>query len=99
MQIPNFEEMMIAGIIREAVKTFDRNSDIFADMQYNCRNLSLENYYNMMTSCYSEVEVWQTNYIHQIDNSDAVVEFVKGTALIPYLERLKETQEKKSYFC
>lgn len=99
MQIPNFEEMMIASIIREAAKAFDRNGDIFADMQYNCRNLSLENYYNMMTSCYSEVEVWQTNYIHQIDNSDAVVEFVKGTALIPYLERLKETQEENSYFC
>ena len=33
--------------------------------------------------------------MHQMDNSDAVVEFVKSTALIPYLERLSELQEKE----
>lgn len=95
LQIPNFEPMMIAGIIKETAKEFDSNGDIFANMQNNCYNHPLTTYYNMMTRYYSNVEVWQTNYIHQMDSSDAVVEFVKGTALIPYLERLSESQEKE----
>lgn len=95
MQIPNFETMMIANFIREVAGAFDSNGDIFTDMRGNCCNYSLEIYYNMMSKYYSEVEVWQTNYIHQMDSSDAVVEFVKSTALIPYLERLSETQEKE----
>ena len=95
LQIPNFEPMMIARIIKETAKEFDSNGDIFANMHDNCYNHPLTTYYNMMTGYYSNVEVWQTNYIHQMDSSDAVVEFVKGTALIPYLERLSESQEKE----
>ena len=94
LQIPNFEPMMIAGIIRESAKEFDTNGDIFTAMQDNCHNHSLTTYYNMMSKYYSNVEVWQTTYIHQMDSSDAVVEFVRSTALIPYLERLSESQEK-----
>ena len=95
LQIPNFEPMMIARIIKETAKEFDSNGDFFANMHDNCYNYPLTTYYNMMTRYYSNVEVWQTNYIHQMDSSDAVVEFVKGTALIPYLERLSESQEKE----
>lgn len=95
LQIPNFEPMLIAGIIRESAKEFDTNGDIFTAMHNNCHNHSLTTYYNMMSKYYSNVEVWQTTYIHQMDSSDAVVEFVKSTALIPYLERLSESQEKE----
>ncbi len=94
LQIPNFEPMMIAGIIRDTAKEFDTNGDIFTNMRNNCHNHSLTTYYNMMSKYYSDVEIWQTTYIHQMDSSDAVVEFVKSTALIPYLERLSESQEK-----
>lgn len=95
LQIPNFETMMIANIIREVAKEFDTNGDIFTIMHDKCYNHSLTTYYNMISRYYSNVEVWQTNYIHQMDRSDAVVEFVKSTALIPYLERLSELQEKE----
>lgn len=95
MQIPNFEAMKIAGIIRDVAGAFDSDGEVFANMHDTCYNYSLEVYYNMFSKYYSEVEVWQTNYIHQMDSSDAVVEFVKGTALIPYLERLSQVQQKE----
>ncbi len=95
MQIPNFETMRIAQIIRETAAAFDSEGNIFTDMTDNCYNHSLTTYYNMMMKYYSTVEVWQTNYIHQMNSSDDVVEFVKSTALIPYLERLTETQQKE----
>lgn len=95
MQIPNFENMRIAGIIRETAEDFDTNGSIFTNMNNTCYNYPLTTYYNMMCRYYSDVEVWQTNYIHQMDSSDSIVEFVKGTALIPYLERLSESQEQE----
>lgn len=95
LQIPNFEAMMISDIIKEAAKEFDSNGDLFTNMNDTCYNHSLTTYYDMMTKYYSNVEVWQTNYIHQMDSSDAVVEFVKSTALIPYLERLSKVQERE----
>ena len=36
--------------------------------------------------------MWQTNYIHQMKNHASIIEFVKGTALLPYLECLNEEQ-------
>lgn len=95
LQIPNFDAMMISDIIKEAAREFDTNGDIFTTMHGVCHNHSLTAYYNMMSRYYSNIEMWQTNYIHQMDSSDAVVEFVKSTALIPYLERLSELQGKE----
>ena len=95
MQIPNFENMRMAGIIREAAKDFDTNGSIFINMNNTCYNYPLTTYYDMMCRYYSYVEVWQTNYIHQMDSSDSIVDFVKGTALIPYLEKLSALQEKE----
>lgn len=95
LQIPNFETMRIAGIIKEVAGEFDTNGSIFTNMHGICYNYSLTTYYDMMCRYYSNVEIWQTNYIHQMDSSDSIVEFVKSTALIPYLERLSELQEKE----
>lgn len=95
LQIPNFEAMMISDIIKEAAREFDTKGDIFTNMRGICHNHSLAAYYNMISRYYSDVEMWKTNYIHQMDGSDAVVEFVKSTALIPYLERLSESRGKE----
>ena len=93
MQIPNFEPMPIAKIIKSAASEFDSEGALFADMDSSAGNYSLSDYYDIMTRYYNDVEVWQTSYIHQMDSSDSIVEFVKATALIPYMERLSEAQQ------
>jgi trans-aconitate 2-methyltransferase len=35
-----------------------------------------------------EIEVWETTYLHRMQDADAIVEWVKGTALRPALSRL-----------
>lgn len=47
----------------------------------------------MFAKYYTDIEVWQTDYIHQMKDTKAVADFVKATALISYLERLTNTQQ------
>lgn len=93
IQIPAFEGMMISDIIKEIANAFDEKGEIFNDVNRNAYfNFELDYYYDIFSRYYSDIEVWQTNYIHQMNNHASIIEFVKGTALIPYLERLNNKQ-------
>lgn len=95
IQIPGYEELPIAGIIRETAAEFDKKNKIFNAMSSVCTNYAISEYYDMFSEYYSDIEVWQTNYIHQMENSDSIVEFVKSTALIPYMECLNSQQKEE----
>lgn len=46
----------------------------------------------MFNRHYFDVLIWQTDYVHQTKSSDITAEFVRSTALLPYLERLMDEQ-------
>ena len=93
IQIPSFENMGIAKIIKRTATEFDGYNQIFSNIEKTCFNYTNEEYYNMFSRYYTDVEMWQTDYYHQMPNSDSIVNFVKSTALIPYLECLTEEQK------
>jgi trans-aconitate 2-methyltransferase len=45
-----------------------------------------------------EPDVWQTTYLHRLRGNDAVLEWVKGTALRPVLTALADDEEATSEF-
>lgn len=45
-------------------------------------------YYDLLATGCAEVDVWATTYLHVLDGEDAVLEWMKGTALRPYLTAL-----------
>jgi len=92
IQIPCFNEMEIAKILKNVVAEYDYHNTLFSGMTKNRFNHTADEYYNMFTRYYSEVEMWQTHYYHQMPDSDSIVDFIKGTALIPYLECLTSEQ-------
>jgi trans-aconitate 2-methyltransferase len=49
-------------------------------------------YVERLTSKEVRVDVWHTVYYHQLANANAIVEWVKGTGLRPYLDALPTTQ-------
>ena len=94
MQIPLFAEMEIAKIIEHSARKFSSElgeKNLFDGMCV-AKNFSAENYYEIFSKNFSRVEMWQTNYFHQMRSIDEIVDFVRGTALLPYLERLDEAQ-------
>jgi trans-aconitate 2-methyltransferase len=44
-----------------------------------------------------EPDVWQTEYLHVLPGDDAVLEWVKGTALRPVLARLTDPAERDAF--
>ncbi|MBZ0321046.1 MAG: methyltransferase domain-containing protein [Anaerolineae bacterium] len=53
--------------------------------------LGIEAYADLLYQCGAEdITVFEKVYPHVMDNSDAMVEWTKGTLLIPYLERLPD---------
>ncbi len=53
-------------------------------------------YYDALRPLCSRLEVWHTIYNHVLEDAAAVVEWVKGTGLRPFLDPL-EAPERKEY--
>jgi trans-aconitate 2-methyltransferase len=54
-------------------------------------------YYDLLTPESPNVECWITEYIHVLPAAADVVEWVKGTALRPYLDRLPEPTDREEF--
>lgn len=57
--------------------------------------LSIDDYAKILFQCGAEqIVVFEKVYAHVLENADAVVEWISGTALVPYFERLGEHKEQ-----
>ncbi|MCP1111374.1 methyltransferase domain-containing protein [Ohessyouella blattaphilus] len=54
--------------------------------------LTPHEYFDVLTGCSSEFQIWETKYYHNLPDHKALVEWVKGTRIRPYLSHLSEEQ-------
>ncbi|RJL33610.1 trans-aconitate 2-methyltransferase [Bailinhaonella thermotolerans] len=54
-------------------------------------------YLDLLTACGLDVEAWETTYLHVLPGDDPVLEWVKGTALRPILDRLPDPEERAAF--
>ncbi|KAH8732684.1 S-adenosyl-L-methionine-dependent methyltransferase [Phaeosphaeriaceae sp. PMI808] len=58
---------------------------------------SVETFYNALVPFAEEVNVWRTSYHHVLKDAEAVMEWVRGTGLQPFLNRMEDEEVKKAF--
>jgi trans-aconitate 2-methyltransferase len=53
-----------------------------------------EQYYDWLAPICRQIDIWSTNYLHVLEGMDPVVEWVRGTALRPYLDALQPADQR-----
>lgn len=55
--------------------------------------LSVSAYWSMLKPYVSSVDIWRTTYSHPLVGLEGIIEWFKGTGLLPYLSRLNDVQK------
>jgi trans-aconitate 2-methyltransferase len=67
-------------------------SDRFAKLPWGEPGPSPQEYYGYLCDEASQIDIWTTEYLHALDGDDPVLNWTRGTALLPFLEKLDETE-------
>jgi trans-aconitate 2-methyltransferase len=59
--------------------------------------LAPETYYAVLAERCEAVDVWSTTYLQALSGPDAVLEWMKGTALRPWLTALSDAVTREAY--
>jgi len=94
VQIPSNHNHISHQIYRETAEE-DMFKFILQGYQRYSPVLTIENYSRILFQCGAvEINVFEKIYPHILENSDAVVEWISGTALVPYFERLGKHKDE-----
>lgn len=58
---------------------------------------SREFYYDLLVPFVSQIEIWETEYIHIMESVEAILEWFRGTGLRPYLEALPDDRQRTQF--
>ncbi|HKJ38727.1 MAG TPA: methyltransferase domain-containing protein, partial [Anaerolineales bacterium] len=90
VQIPSNHNHVSHQIYRQTAEE-DMFKFILQGYQRFAPVLSIDDYARILFNCGAEdIIVFEKIYPHVLENADAVVEWISGTALVPYFERLGE---------
>ncbi len=93
VQVPSNHNHISHQIYREAAAEEPFRS-LLGGFQRHSPVLTIDEYARLLFECGAEeITVFEKVYPHVLEDSDAVVEWISGTALIPYFERLGAHKE------
>jgi len=93
VQIPSNHNHISHQIYRQTAEE-DMFKFVLQGFQRIAPVLSIDNYARILFDCGAEeINVFEKIYPHVLENADVVVEWISGTALVPYFERIGEQKE------
>jgi trans-aconitate 2-methyltransferase len=93
VQVPSNHNHISHQIYRETASEEPFKSILHGFQRY-APMLSIDEYAGLFFDCGAEnIVAFEKVYAHVLEDSDAVVEWISGTALVPYFERLGDRKE------
>ena len=93
VQIPMNSEEPLFRIIKDTAAESKWN---FETVHFEKNDvLSPNEYFNILSCCSSNFEIWETVYYHAMPSHKQLIEWVKGTRLRPYLDVLNPAQQSE----
>ena len=81
----------------QAIRETTRQSEFkafFVDFDDTLHRLDDAAYYDVLSDVSRALDLWVTHYHHVMEDHAAIVEWMKSTALRPYLDRLPAAQQE-----
>ena len=93
VQVPSNHNHISHQVYRETANE-EKFKSVLHGFQRHAPVLSIDEYARLLFECGAEqITVFEKIYAHVLEDSDAVVEWISGTALVPYFERLGEHRD------
>lgn len=93
VQVPSNHQHISHQLIRETASEEPFRSILGGFVRY-APVLTIDQYAQLLFDCGAEnIVVFEKVYPHVLENADAVVEWISGTACVPYFERLADHKE------
>lgn len=54
-------------------------------------------YYDLLRPLASRLDMWETDYIHMLENHQAIIDWMRGTGLRPFLESLDSDWQRERF--
>jgi trans-aconitate 2-methyltransferase len=54
-------------------------------------------YYDLLHPLTASLDLWETEYLHILDSPEAILEWIRGTGMRPYLQALSNDQQRKQF--
>ena len=54
-------------------------------------------YHDILSGLSTHIDIWQTEYFHQLESPQAIVDWIRGTGLRPFLEALTTEAERQQF--
>ncbi len=94
VQIPSNHNHISHQIYRETANE-EMFKFILNGFQRYAPVLSIDDYARIFFNCGADnIVVFEKIYLHVLENADAVIDWISGTALVPYFERLGEHKDE-----
>lgn len=54
-------------------------------------------YYDLLQPRAASLDLWETEYVHVLDKPEAILEWIRGTGMRPYLQALADGRQRKQF--
>lgn len=92
IQVPNNFDYPSHVLLRETICENAKFKDkLFATIR-KAPVLTPDTYFKLLYKQVSGIDIWQTEYLQQLTGDNAVLEWTRGTALVPIIQRLSQDE-------